>query len=169
VVRPLPRRPIKLAGSKYGTVANSSCVSPSGALHEAPVVRLDLAPIAPEGSVSGAMACFCRNVRKMITKRSGKCIVSYKSKWNEWQPTCTFNSSWVLLHIGALRIAAGDSNGCAISVSRSDVFFCLQGYIVMNNGWYLMFDRYKKDILRRKGRLVMLVSRHCRDLTWITR
>jgi len=41
-------------------------------------------------------------------------IVSYKSKWNEWQPTCTFNSSWIWLRIGSLRIAAGDSNGPAI-------------------------------------------------------
>ena len=36
------------------------CFSPSGALLEAPVVRLDLALIAPGGSVSGAMACCCR-------------------------------------------------------------------------------------------------------------
>jgi len=43
-------------------------------------------------------------------------IVSYKSKWNEWQPTCTFHSSWILL-----CIAAGDSNGRASSVSWSNV------------------------------------------------
>jgi len=49
------------------------CVSPSGSMCEVPVVRLDSAPIALGGSVSGAMACCCRNVRKMITKRSGKC------------------------------------------------------------------------------------------------
>jgi len=49
------------------------CVSPSGWLCEAPVVRPDSAPIAPGGSVSWAMACCCRNVRKMITKRCGKC------------------------------------------------------------------------------------------------
>ena len=41
-------------------------------------------------------------------------IVSYKSKWNEWQPTSTFNPNWILLCIGALRIAAGDSNVRAI-------------------------------------------------------
>ena len=41
-------------------------------------------------------------------------IVRYKSKWNEWQPTCTFNTSWIQLRIAALRIAAGDSNGPAI-------------------------------------------------------
>jgi len=54
-------------------------------------------------------------------------IVSYKSKWNEWQPTCTFNSSWMLLHIGQLRIAAADSNGHAISVSRSNVVCLFTG------------------------------------------
>ena len=43
-------------------------------------------------------------------------IVSYQSKWDEWQPTCMFDSSWILL-----RIAAGESTGRAISVSRSDV------------------------------------------------
>jgi len=48
------------------------CVSPSDALLEVPVVRLDSAPIAPGRSVSGAMACCCRNVRNMITKRSAK-------------------------------------------------------------------------------------------------
>jgi len=47
-------------------------VSPRGALREAPVVRLDSAPIAPGGIVLRAMACCCRNVRKMLTKRSGK-------------------------------------------------------------------------------------------------
>ena len=41
-------------------------------------------------------------------------IVSYKSKWNDWQPTCTFNSSWIQLSIAELCIAAGDSNGRAI-------------------------------------------------------
>jgi len=49
------------------------CVSPSGSLCAAPVVRLDSAPIAPGGSVSGAMACCCRNVKIIITKRSRKC------------------------------------------------------------------------------------------------
>jgi len=53
-------------------------------------------------------------------------IVSYISKWDDWQPTCTFNSSWILLRIGALRITAGDSNGHAIC-SRS-VRCCLFVY-----------------------------------------
>jgi len=42
-------------------------------------------------------------------------IASYKSKWNEWQPSYTFNSSWIRLRIAALRIAAGHSNDHAIS------------------------------------------------------
>jgi len=53
-------------------------------------------------------------------------VVSYKSKWNEWQPTCTINASWIRLRIAASRIAAGDSNGpaiCSKSV-RCCVFVC---------------------------------------------
>jgi len=46
------------------------------------------------------------------------------------------------------------------------MFVGLQGYIVVNNSWNLMFDRYKMDIVRRKGSLVMFVWRHPRDLTW---
>jgi len=41
-------------------------------------------------------------------------IVSYNSKWNGWQPTCTFNSFWIRLCIAALCIVAGDSNSPAI-------------------------------------------------------
>jgi hypothetical protein len=48
-------------------------VSPSGALLEVLVVQLDSALIAPGESVSRAMACCCRNVRKKIMKWSGKC------------------------------------------------------------------------------------------------
>ena len=50
------------------------------------VVQLDLAPIARGGGVSGAMACCCKNVRKMIIKEVGSAedyIASYKSNWNE--------------------------------------------------------------------------------------
>jgi hypothetical protein len=47
-------------------------------------------------------------------------ILSYKSKWNEWQPTCTINWSWILQRIGAWSIAAGDTNGPAFSISWSD-------------------------------------------------
>jgi len=58
----------------------------SGGLLEASVVRLHFAPIAPIGSVSGAMACSWRNMRKMITKRSGKCCrlyseLQFKMEW----------------------------------------------------------------------------------------
>jgi len=98
------------------------CVSPVGALVVVPVVRLDSAPIAPGWSVSVAMTCSCGKVRKMITKEVGSpedYIVSYKLKWNEWQPTCIFNSSWILVHIAPLRRDAGDSKGpamCSMSV-----------------------------------------------------
>jgi hypothetical protein len=54
-------------------------------------------------------------------------IVSYKSKWNEWQPTCMLNSSRILLRIVALHIAARDSNGRAISVSSSNVVYFFTG------------------------------------------
>jgi len=47
-------------------------VSPGGPMVEAPVIRLDLAPITPGWSSSGAMACCCGMVRKMITKWRGK-------------------------------------------------------------------------------------------------
>jgi len=53
-------------------------------------------------------------------------IVSYKSKWIEWQPTCTFNSSWIRLCIDAQRIAAGDLHSPAIGSKsvRSCLFVC---------------------------------------------
>jgi len=63
-------------------------------------------------------------------------IVSYKSKWNEWQPTCTFNSSWIWLCIAALRIAAGDSNSPAIC-SKS-VRCCL--FVCRDISWWTTAD-----------------------------
>ena len=62
------------------------CVSPGGALVEAPVVRLNLAPIAPGWIVSVAMTCWCEKVRKMFTKRSGKywrlySLLQVKMEW----------------------------------------------------------------------------------------
>jgi hypothetical protein len=54
------------------------------------------------------------------------------------------------------------------AVSRSDdncLFVYLQGYIEVNDSGCLMVDRYKMEILRRKGCLVMFVSTHSRDLT----
>jgi len=52
--------------------------------------------------------------------------VCYKSRWNEWQPTFTFNASWIQLCIVALRIAAGDSNVPAIcsKLVRCCLFVC---------------------------------------------
>ena len=49
------------------------------------------------------------------------------------------------------------------------IFVCSQGYMVMNDSWYLIFDRYKQEILWRKGHLVIFASRPRRDHTWITR
>jgi hypothetical protein len=49
-------------------------------------------------------------------------ILCSKYKWNEWEPTCMFNSKWILLHI-----AARDCNDHAISVSRSDVGCLITG------------------------------------------
>jgi len=46
------------------------------------------------------------------------------------------------------------------------LFVCLPEYIEVNDSWYLMLDGYKEQILRRKGRLMMFVSTHSRDLTW---
>jgi len=53
-------------------------------------------------------------------------IVRNKSRWNEWQPTCTFNSSWIRLCIAALRIAAGDSTRPSIcsKLVRCCLFVC---------------------------------------------
>jgi hypothetical protein len=47
-------------------------VSLGGALLEAAVIGLNMAPITPGWYVSGAMDCCCGKVRKLITKRSGK-------------------------------------------------------------------------------------------------
>ena len=63
-------------------------------------------------------------------------IVRYKTKCNEWQPTCSFNSSWILLRIAALRIAAGDSNGLAIC-SKS-VWCCL--FVYRDTSWWTAAD-----------------------------
>jgi len=95
------------------------CVSQSSSLCEAPVVRLTSAPIAPGGSVWGAMPCCCDKWGRWSQKEMGSAedyLVSYRSKLNEWQPTYTLNSCWIMLHI-----AAGDSNGCAISISRFNI------------------------------------------------
>jgi len=58
------------------------------------------------------------------------------------------------------------------AVSRSDdvcLFVCLHGYIEVNDSWYLMFDRYTMEILRRKGDLAMFVSIRSWDVTWNVR
>jgi len=63
-------------------------------------------------------------------------IVSYKSQWNEWQLTCTFNSSWIRLRISVLRIAAGDSNGPVIC-SKS-VRYCW--FVCRDISWWITAD-----------------------------
>jgi len=162
-----------IAASQWTNWCLRCCsVSTGGVLLKAPVVRLDSAPSAPGWSVSGAMACCCGNVRKMITKRSGKCWRLYRE--------LQVKMEWVTvnLHLQFKLSPAGYScttdscRGFQLSGDLQYVgrmfFVHLQGYIEMNQSWYLMFDRYKKDILRRKRHLVMFVSRHRRDLTWIT-
>jgi len=79
------------------------------------------------------------------------------------------SSTQVLSYCVYLQVA-GNSNRpviCSTSV-HCCLFVCLQGYIEISDSWYLMFDRYKKEILRMKGCLVMLISTHCRDFTWDT-
>ena len=51
------------------------------------------------------------------------------------------------------------------AVSRSDVGCLLAGIYCDERQLISRIDRYKKDILRRKRRLVMFVSRHRRELT----
>jgi hypothetical protein len=60
-------------------------------------------------------------------------IVSYKSKCNECQPTGSFNSSQILLGIGVLCTAAGDSNGAAIC-SKS---VCICFYVYRDTSWWM--------------------------------
>ena len=63
-------------------------------------------------------------------------LVSYKSNWNEWQPTCTFNSSRIRLHIAALRQAEGDSNGPAMC--NQSVGCCL--FVCRDISWWTIAD-----------------------------
>jgi hypothetical protein len=108
-------------------------------------------------------------VRKMITK-SGKSwgIYSKLQVTREWM---TVNLHIVhKIHPAAYRYKlVVIPTVPQLAVIRSDhvwLFVCVQGYIQVNNSWYHVFDRYKKEILRRKGRLVMFVSTASRDLTW---
>jgi len=78
-------------------------------------------------------------------------IVSHKSKWNKWQPTCTFNSSWIRLCIAALRIAAGHSNSTAICCKS--VRYCL--FVCRDILWWTTADiscliDIKRSFLNRK-------------------
>jgi len=72
-------------------------------------------------------------------------IVSYESKWNKWQPTCTFNSREIQLCIAALQIAAGDSNSPAIC-SKS-VRCCF--YVCRDISWWTSADiSFFRDLKR---------------------
>jgi len=62
--------------------------------------------------------------------------VSYNTKWNEWQATWTFKSSWIWLRISELHIAAGHSNGPAIC-SKS-VRCCLS--VCRDRTWWTTAD-----------------------------
>jgi hypothetical protein len=63
-------------------------------------------------------------------------ILIYKSKWNEWQPTCCFNSGWILLHIGALRIPTGGSNSPGICIKSVCCWLCHY----RNTSWSMTAD-----------------------------
>jgi len=63
-------------------------------------------------------------------------IVSYKSKWNEWQPTCTVNSSLIRRCIAALHITAGDSN--SPEICSKSVRYCL--FVCRDISWWLTVD-----------------------------
>jgi len=136
------------------------CVPGSGALREQPVVQIDLAPIGPGAIVLGAMPCCCRNVRKISTKWSGKC----------WR-LCSdlqVKMEWVTANMDIE--CKPNAAACTISVGRFDmVILFLPGFIEMKDIWYVIWNIYIQVLLWRKGRLVIFVSSHCRDLTWITR
>jgi len=46
------------------------------------------------------------------------------------------------------------------------LFVCLQRYIVLDDSWNVMFQRYNNGNLQQKDRQVMLISRHPQDVTW---
>jgi hypothetical protein len=115
------------------------CVSPSGTLLEAPVVQLDSASIALGGSVSGAIACGCRNARKIITKRSGKCWRLYselqvKMEWVTANLHIQFK-----LNPAAYRCTAYCCRGFQwsrdLQLVGLKLFLCFHRYIDMNNSW----------------------------------
>jgi len=73
-------------------------------------------------------------------------IVNYKSKWNEWQPTCRFNSSWIRRHIGSLRIVAGDSDSRPICTKS--VWCCL--FVYTNTSRWTSADMSYLIYMKRK-------------------
>ena len=105
-----------------------SCVSAGGALHEAPVVRLDSDPIAPGCGTCGAMTCCWGKMRKMITKRSGKFWVIYrylqgKIKWVTADLHVLFKLNPAVYSCNLQE----NSTVLRFAVSRSDVVWLFTG------------------------------------------
>jgi hypothetical protein len=115
------------------------CVSPSGTLLEVPVIRPDSTPIAPGGTVSGAIACGCRILRKIITKRSGKCgrLYSEQQVKMEWV-TANLHVQFKL-NTAVYRCTAYSGRGFQWSqdFSRS-VQCCL--FIYKDTSWWITAD-----------------------------
>jgi len=146
-------------------------VSARGALDDAPVIRLTLYSITLGCCVSGARTCCCGkgekdNNKKWKVLRNIYLATSHKGINDSQLARSTQDISCCI----SLQVT-GESNVRAIcsKLVRCCLFVCLQGYIEVNDSWYIMFDRYKEEILQRKGRLVMFGSTHRQDLTWNTR
>jgi hypothetical protein len=145
-----------------------SCVSARGALDEAPIVWLDSDWITLVRGICGATTCYCgkgeednnekwKVLRNIYQATGHKGINDCQLARTTQDTTCC-----VPLEVGS------DSKGSAICSMLVwwCLFFCLQGYIKVTDSWYLVFDRYKNEILRWKGHLVMFFSTHSRDHTW---
>jgi len=119
------------------------CVTPGGAVFEAPVVRLHSAWIAPSWSISGVMTCCCGMVRKTITKSSGKSwrLYSYLQVKME---LVTANLHLQFKLNPAAYSCRGFQRSCDLELVVPMLSLCSQGYSVMNDSWYLRFDRYKR-------------------------
>jgi hypothetical protein len=92
-----------------------------------------------------------------------KYIVSFKSKWNEWQPTCRYTTWYILLHIATG--CRGYSPFRNWQVIGPMLFVSLHTSREVNGSWIVTLVRYKLEILQWKGRLTMFVSRHLQHLT----
>ena len=95
-------------------------------------------------------------------------IASYESQGNEWQSTCTFYSRYILRHTAA---SYRWFQWYCISRKVSPMLFvCMLAGIHWSERQLISHvDIFKKEILQRKGCLVMFVSTYSGDLTWNTR